>query len=205
MKRSFATIVLIPVICLLVVSNGCQLFDPGANFKKGGGKGPKSLVWKDTFCIEFTEFRTSSSFATSLVASQLKTDIIAKLQKDGVLDRIDNIRMSGGSVRLVGKVDHDWDITSRVDIKRTDIVDGPRTLVNESTVSLKGLKKAENVDLNNTGVNIVNRALEELVAGGNPVLVVDMVGSSVAPEPSVSDPLEFTWRACIEVLATLNP
>jgi hypothetical protein len=54
------------------------------------------------------------------------------------------------------------------------------------------------------GVKLVNRALEDLVGGGDPVLVATMVHTDVDPEPSVSDPLVFSWKACIDIMAIVK-
>jgi hypothetical protein len=204
MKREFARIALVPAICLLVFANSCQLGDPlDANFAKGGNQ----LVFKDKYCVQFDEVRTSVPFATEVVSDQFATQVLASLAQAGLTaDDIKSMRMTGGSVALKGKLSgHDWEITSRVDVKRQDGVFPFEPLVHEETVLLKGLKgKGLKVSLNQEGVNFVDEALADLINGGNPVLLVKMVGTNVVPAPSPQDPMIFTWQACIEVQAELN-
>lgn len=211
MSRLSKILVLTVVAASLAIVSGCQLFDTTSpNLAKKGR--PGNLVFKKEFCVSFDELQTSGSFSSQVVCDQLKADILNYLAKGSVGDKVAVIRMSGGVIKVTGNTgDHDWEVTAAVEIKRQDdpsgpVTDGPSTLVNSSTVTLRGLKKDQPMaDLNSMGVNVVNRALEDLLAGDDPRLVVTMMGASVDPEPSPLDPLDFTWRACIELIGTATP
>ena len=213
MRKSFVRIALIPAICLLVIASGCQFSDFfGPVFKKGGqgkggGGGAGPGVFASQYCVQFDEVHTNGdTFATELVCDQFATQLLQSLAAEGLTPAdIKAIRMVSGSFSLKGNPQgHDWTISSRVDVMRqggifTDI------LVNQTTLNLSDLKgKGEGANLNQEGVNIVDQALSDTVNGGNPILLVTMVGTDVTPTPSTSDPLIFTWTACIDVQAELN-
>jgi hypothetical protein len=211
MKKYFARAALIPAMCLLAFATSCQLGDAfGPNFKKGGGGGGKNkLLYSDKFCVQFDEVRTSVPFSTEVVSDLFAEQFLASLAAQGLTaDDLGLIRMTGGSYALKGNIQgHDWVITSRVDVQRQGGIFPFEPFVNTTTTNLKGLKgKGENADLNQEGVNIIDVALEDLVNGGDPVLLVKMVATEVVPAPSPQDPMIFTWQACIEVQAELvNP
>jgi hypothetical protein len=209
MRKSLTGIAFLPVIGLLVFASGCNLTEP-LGTEKSVNLG--AVVWKAQFCVRFDEVNTTGSFVTEVVCDKFATRIFEQLADDGIsLDDIEAIAMVGGTVKLLGQLKgHNWVITSRVDICRQDDpnlppTDGPETLVNESVCSLEGIKKAKTpVDLNAAGVAIVDQALEDLINGGDPRLLVKMVGSDVDPTPSEKDPMLFKWQACIEVQAVVS-
>lgn len=93
---------------------------------------------------------------------------------------------------------HDWDITGAVTVERQDVTDGPDTLLNYTDQSVQdalGVRIPAN--LNESGVNIVNRALDDFIAGGNPVLVFRVLNGNVVPAPTGSDHIVFQWEPCL--------
>jgi hypothetical protein len=48
------------------------------------------------------------------------------------------------------------------------------------------------------GVNVINQALADFVAGDNPVLRFVTRNEAVTPAPSVSDTISFTWRVWVQ-------
>jgi hypothetical protein len=93
---------------------------------------------------------------------------------------------------------HDWTITGSFTVERQDVSDGPETLLNYTDQSvLEALGVRIPADLNADGVGVINRALDDFIAGGNPVLIFRMVNSGVSPAPTVSDNIEFQWEPCL--------
>jgi hypothetical protein len=167
------------------------------------------LVLVETFCVQFDENRTTGTFASEIVCDQFQDDILAWLASKGIdLDCVSSISMSSARIKCVSfSGSHSWDVTSSVTIKRTDISDGPKTLLTSQTLTVPDGCDAPyyfRPRLGTYGVLLVNRALNDLVNGGSPVLVVNMVATDVDPEPSVSDPLVFSWQACITVNAVVG-
>jgi hypothetical protein len=77
--------------------------------------------------------------------------------------------------------------------------DGPETFVNFTTQSLKDAKgKPIYADLNSAGVAVVDRALQAILAGEDPRIVVRMNSDNITPAPSPTDPLDFMWLAEVE-------
>ncbi|MGD1049069.1 MAG: hypothetical protein ABR899_10025 [Candidatus Krumholzibacteriaceae bacterium] len=93
---------------------------------------------------------------------------------------------------------HDWQITGAVTVERNDISDGPDTLLSYTDESVENAYgKRIPAKLNKDGVDIVNRAIDAYIAGGNPVLIFTLVNGSVNPAPSALDPVMFQWRPCL--------
>ncbi|MDH3215366.1 MAG: hypothetical protein OEN01_03630 [Candidatus Krumholzibacteria bacterium] len=208
MKRSLATIALIPAFVLLAIASGCNLMESGPSFKKGGNGKGGGLVFQTTLSVTFDEVRTDADFTITQVVDDFGTQLTAAIDAAGVGGRIDQIRMTGSNLKLQGGYQgHAWTFTNSVAVERLDVVDGPRTIVNPSVVEVPAdlKKKGYTPDLNNTGVGVVNRAMADLLAGGTPTLQVTLVGAGVSPVPSFADPMEFSWKCDIEVTATLFP
>jgi hypothetical protein len=203
MKKPFLKVALIPAVVLLVFASGCNLVEsPGANMAADA-----SLVLQEEFCVQFDEYRTSSDFTddvTDLYAAQ----ILAWLEANDVeLDDVCSIFQSGGRIVLVEPYSgHPWDITSKIHVKRTDIYDDFHPYLRPQTVTLPGDIAAPgyNPSYHYRGVRTINRALEDLVDGGNPTLSFWAWFSRVDPEPSEVDPLVFSWDACIEVTVVVG-
>jgi hypothetical protein len=56
-------------------------------------------------------------------------------------------------------------------------------------------------DLNQDGVDLINAAIADFLAGYDPVLEfwVDYETGDVDPTPTPGDPLEFTWEGCLKL------
>jgi hypothetical protein len=93
---------------------------------------------------------------------------------------------------------HDWTITGSITVERQDISDGPDTLLSYTDQSVEdALGKRIPASLNADGVGVVNRAFDDFIAGGNPVIVFKVRNGGVSPAPSPSDHLVFTWQPCL--------
>jgi hypothetical protein len=205
MRKPFLKVALIPAVLLLAFASGCNLVDsPDTDAALGNGP---PIVLQEEFCVTFEEYRTTGTFQSEIVAEEFAAQISAWLDANGVLDeniiKIRQIFQSGGRIVLSEPyMGHPWDITSAVTIQRDDIPDVAEEWLRTQTVTLPD----DIVDpgyvprFRFKGVKTVNRALEDLAAGGDPMLRVTMVTTDVDPEPSVSDPLVFTWDACVNVI-----
>lgn len=201
MRNPFLKAALLPAVLLLVFASGCNVVEsPDASFDH------ESAVFREQFCVTFTENRTSTPFASEIVCDQFQDQILAWLAANEIeLDAICNIFMAGGSICLNPYQGHDWDVTSKVLIERLDIPDGPKTLLRSQTVTIPDtFEPCYYPRFSTRGVKVVNRALEDLIQGGNPILQVTMTMTDVDPEPSGSDPLIFSWDACIDILAVVG-
>jgi hypothetical protein len=205
MRKPFLKVALIPAVLLLVFASGCNLVDsPDTDAALGNGP---PIVIQEEFCVTFSEYRTSGTFQSEIVAEEFAAQISAWLDANGVLDlniiKIRQIFQSGGRIVLPqGYTGHPWDITSAVTIQREDIPDEPQEWLRAQTVTLPDdlLDPGYVPRFRFRGVKTINRALEDLAAGGDPMLRVTMVTTDVDPEPSPSDPLVFTWDACVNVI-----
>ena len=104
---------------------------------------------------------------------------------------------------------HDWEISGIITVERTDITGaGPDTLIVYTEVSLEdNLGVKTQVVFHADGVAIINQAMDDYITGGNPTLQLTVVNGDVGPtSPSGSDPLDFTWEAClnVQVIATID-
>jgi hypothetical protein len=128
------------------------------------------------------------------------------------LSDIQSITMVAGEYKVAAPsgATHDWAVSGVVTMRRQDdpmgpVTEGPATFVNMTSQSLKAAKsKPVPADLNSAGVAIVNHALTDLKAGGDPRLVVEMVSDNIVPAPSPSDPLEFSWLAQVTFQVVIN-
>jgi hypothetical protein len=203
--KSFKKFALVPAVALLVIGSGCNMVDTPTQPNEHFG----ALIMIETFCVQFDEYRTTGTFASEEVAEEFEQQILAWFGDKGIsLECVDLIFMIGAQIKCVSfQGSHDWDVTSSVTIKRTDIADGPKTLLTSQTLTIPDECDAPyyyRPRLGLYGVLLVNRALNNLVRGGSPALVVSMVATDVDPEPSVDDPLVFSWKACITVTAIVD-
>lgn len=205
MRKGFIKVALIPAVALLVFASGCNVTDSPTDANFHGSK----FVLYEKFCVTFDEHRASLNSGTSeIVCDQFATDI-NQWFADNNVDPSDVclIFQSGGKMKLGAPYEgsHDWDITSKVMIERVDINDGPKVYLRTQTVTvpddLEGWGEFPRFDF--WGVLLVDRALGDLVDGGNPVLKVTLKYTDVDPEPSESDPLDFSWQACVDIVAVV--
>jgi hypothetical protein len=110
--------------------------------------------------------------------------------------------MVSGSFKTVKVDPHDWTVDADISIARDDngdsaFEDGPFPLVSFTDQSLKALK-GQPADLHADGVALVNRALESLISGADPRLVLIVSDEDVDPTPSESTPMAFTTDACVK-------
>jgi hypothetical protein len=169
------------------------------------------VVIQETVCVTLDEYQTTGTFESFVVCDQFKAALLAALEANNMtLSDVRRISMKSGSFQTSNVTPHDWNVTADINIARQDVVsgpfdDGPAAFVSFTNQSLEAIKLgAPAVKLNQTGVNLVNRALESLLAGEDPRLVLLVENEAVVPTPSVSDPLQFTLEACVEFQAVVR-
>jgi len=163
------------------------------------------VVINEKVCVTLEEYQTTGTFESFVVCDQFKTKLMEALAENGLeLDEVKRITMKEGTFKTYDVQPHDWKVTAEIDIARQDVVDGPYDDGPESFVtfehqSLKRLMgRPQDADLHHKGVKLVNRALESLLDGEDPRLVLIINNESVVPTPSEADPLQFTFKACVE-------
>ena len=94
---------------------------------------------------------------------------------------------------------HDWTVSGAVSVRR-DFTGAFVPIANYTSVSVQGaLGQKTGVALLPAGVAIVNQALDDFLAGQNPVLEFQLENESVDPVPSGADPMVFDWRAWLAI------
>jgi hypothetical protein len=204
MKLVVARLALLTVLFALVIGSGC-IYDASTG----------EVVITEKICVSLDEYRESNTLGSSVVSDKFRERILMRIAAYGAtLDDIESIVMVSGTYQVTKPAskqnEHDWTITAAVNISRQDdpmgpVTDGPALFVNETSQSLLDAKgKPTYADLNSAGVELVNRALEDLLDGADPRLVLTLIPGGIDPAPSPSDPLSFKWNACVEFQAVVN-
>lgn len=185
------TCLLLFLIGLIQVAGGCIMEDRVIE-----------LVINETTCVDFYQNDSTVTFV-----NPVEVDYAEKLNE--ILDDNDISREDIVSARLVSAsygvtnldpAHDDWIITGSITVERVDKKDGPETLWDYTSVAIvDALGKTIPAVLNGDGVGVLNRALEDFLAGGSPVLTFKVINSGVTPPPSVSVPIQFAWNGCIVV------
>ncbi len=100
---------------------------------------------------------------------------------------------------------HDWTISGAISVRRVDLGGTATTLANYTAVSVQGaLGQKIPAPLVQGGVDVINQALDDFLAGGNPVLEFSVLSGTIVPTPTPGDPMVFDWRAwlAIQLLTT---
>ena len=176
---------------LLVCLSSCIMEDRTVEF----------VVTHET-CATFDVSSGTASFVVP--ASVYLADEINPALSDNDVAREDivTVRVVSASYGVTGftapSPPHDWHITGSVSVERYDVDDGPATLLNYTDESVQdAYGKHIPASLNTDGVEIVNRALDDFIAGGNPVLVFKLNNDAVSPAPSSADQIVFSWKPCV--------
>jgi len=202
MNRTMKLITVSALAALVAIGTGCIIEDTGVE-----------IVLKDTYCMTFEESHQSATFVTPRTI-----DLAEKLDEalaDNDLEREDVVRgaMIVATYEVTDPPSHDWTLTGAITVERTDIVDGPETVIDYASQSLMDAYGAPVfADLNEAGVNLINDAIDDYIAGQNPVLLFKVVNSACSPTPTSENQLVFDWEACVfyyavvaETLAVPDP
>jgi hypothetical protein len=97
---------------------------------------------------------------------------------------------------------HDWTISGSITVTYNG---NTQTVMTYSAQSVQAaLGKKIPATLQKPGVDLINQALADFVAGQNPVLTFTINNGSTSPVPSGGDPMIFDWRAWLAVQVILK-
>ncbi|MCX5752449.1 MAG: hypothetical protein NTW97_02250 [Candidatus Krumholzibacteria bacterium] len=170
------------------------------------------LVVNETTCVDFLEDHDTVLYGNSGTVNYADK-INEILDENGVSrDKIVSARLVSASygVTELDPAHDDWIITGSITVEWEDasapgvIIEGPATLWEYTDVSISAaLGKKIPATLNRAGVEILNKALADFIAGGvrgNPVLTFRVVNTGVGPHsPNSGEPIQFAWKGCIVV------
>lgn len=204
MRLSLSKLVLLVIAGSLFLMGGCIYDDMTSE-----------VVITEQICVSFTDYRESPELGSSVVSDRFRERIMERIGEYGAdLEDIVSISVVSGTYHVTKppKSDpkHDWTITASVTISRQDdpsgpVTDGPALFIPTTSQSLLDAKgKPTPADMNAAGVDVINRALADLLEGMNPRLVLTMVDGTVDPAPSPEDPLTFKWNACVTFQAVVD-
>jgi hypothetical protein len=172
---------------------------PGCVFKNS------DMVITEKVCVFLEEYQTTGTFESFVVCDQFKTKLLEALDENDLeLDEVKRITMKEGTFKTYEVEPHDWRVTADINIARQDVPDGPYDDGPESFVTFEDqslrrlMGRQKDADLHHKGVKLVNRALDSLLDGEDPRLILIIDNESVEPEPSETDPLQFTLKVCVE-------
>jgi hypothetical protein len=192
MKQLCARLLVIAVAGGLLASAGC-VYDN------------TDLVITENVCVNLEETQTTDNFGTFVVADKFQEQLSKKLKEYGKSHKdVKAIHMVGATFKAMSVKPHDWTVDATIDIGRQDVEegpfeDGPASFVSFTDQSLLALTGVPNqADMHADGVDLVNRALESLVNGEDPRLVMLVKNESVTPTPSTLDPMQFKILACVK-------
>ena len=163
------------------------------------------IVVTEKVCVFIDEYQTTGTYDTFAVCDQFKEVLEAKLKEYDVEKKdVKSIHMESGEFKTINVQPHDWKVTTKIDIARQDVPNGPydngpapfMKFRNQSLKQLQG--RPEDADMYKDGVKLVNKALEALVKGEDPRLILIINNETVTPTPSPSDPMQFTLKACVK-------
>jgi len=97
---------------------------------------------------------------------------------------------------------HDWDISGEITVTYNG---NTQAILNYTSQSVQAaLGKKIPATLEQPGVDLINQALDDFVAGQNPVLTFTINNGSTTPSPSALDPMIFDWRAWLAIQVILD-
>jgi hypothetical protein len=195
MKGYKIYVALAMILCIVGFANNCIMEEKVIE-----------IVLTDKTCFDMVENHTSANYTTPAVI-----DYAAEI--DAILADNDLSRSDIYSAKVVSASymvtdfshTHDWIIGGYIDVERLDISDGPAAIINYSQSLTAAMGSPVIATLETPGVELLNRALADYIAGGFPRLEFEVHNGSVGPSPytpSPDDPLSFEWQACVVMFVT---
>jgi hypothetical protein len=189
MKKALLLLGALIVVSFFACGNGCILHTRELE-----------IVVTDRACIMFNEFHTSENYTTP-GAENLFEDLDELLADHGLArsDVIEAGLISATYQVLTLEGSTDWTVQGTM---RVSYDDAEAVIVNPTSQSLMGAMAAPvPADLNSDGVDLINEAIADYLAGLNPVVEfwVEYGTGDVDPAPTAGNPLEFTWEGCLKL------
>jgi hypothetical protein len=180
----------VALLCILAVLGGCTLEEKVIE-----------IVLSGETCADFEEDHSTGDFSSesTLAYGQEILDIL----NDNDLDRSDISRafVTGGSYEVTDFTHgHDWVVWGSIFVERVGGGAEPDTLLRYTGQSLTdALDNQIWAELHEDGVQLLNQALADFLAGEMPILRFTVENGTTAPEPSASDRIVFDWQTCIKI------
>jgi len=165
------------------------------------------IVLFDETMADIEHFETSANNSQPVVVNY--GDEIDKILKDAGWSR-DKVKSAKVVAAFYGatanNTSHDWAVAGGFQVERTDVPAGPALIVDYTFDSVDmALGKKIQASLNAAGVDILNQALADFIAGANPVLEFSVAdGATITPVPSDVDILDVETRAWIKIHVVLE-
>ncbi len=190
MRKLFITVALLVPVAAVLGLGGCLVEDREVE-----------IVLNEEQCLEIEEYHEGENYTTpdTLEIGEELDSLLAdnSISKDQILNAF--LVSVHYEIRECALTDN-WELEGAITIERDDISDGPDTLIayTELIVAPETVGEKVQGDLNAEGVGILNRAIDDYLAGMSPViLILKVVSGGVDPSPTEGNPLEFTWEACL--------
>lgn len=171
------------------------------------------IVLNDENCETFDEYRTSAGYTTPYILD-VGSEIDSLLEDNDVSrEQILDAFLVSASYEITdfphGELYHDWEFAGVIMVERIGGGNPPDTLLDYNdyiTVSDAVIGDKTYVTLHEDGVAVINDALDDFIAGSDPVLRITVENGDIEPDPSVIDPLVFSWEFCLflQVITTLD-
>jgi hypothetical protein len=187
---------MICVICMTAFGTGCILEDKVVQ-----------IVFTDKTSAEFTQNSADEQFLTTEVIDY--ADQIDKILADNDIGRrdIETALLVSASYGVTSfEQAEDWKITGAILVDRRDISIAQDTLISYTNQSIQdALGKKIPAKLHPAGVGIMNQALSQYIEGShNPVIEFTVANGDVDPNPSISNPIVFNWKALLVIQVILT-
>lgn len=160
------------------------------------------IVYLHKTCVDFEENEDSEVFTTPATVNY--TEELDEVLDDNNIDKSDinsaHVVSASYMVTDFSQTD-DWSITGEITVRRVDTGGAAVTLVTYTNQSvLDALNNSVPVVLDQAGVELLNQALEDYIAGtAAPVLMFAVENGDVDPSPSPSNRMVFDWRGCVAI------
>ena len=189
MKKIINAAVLLFLLAFLAGLNGCITEERRVE-----------IVLNEENCEEFAEIQTSDNF-TSPYLLDIAAELDSLLEDNEISrsDIVDAFLVSAAYTVTEFEQDHPWDLAGVITVERIGGA-GPDTLLDYNdgiTVSDAIVGDKTYVTIHEDGVAIINQALDDFIAGADPILRIVIENGNVDPSPSGSDPLDFIWEFCL--------
>lgn len=192
MKRFKVYFALAMILCVVGFTNNCIMEEKVIE-----------IVLTDKTCFDFTEYHATANYTNPAVVDYAE-------EIDAILEDNDISRSDIYSAKVVSASyivtefshTHDWTVGGYIDVERLDASDGPAAILNYSQSLTAAMGSPVIATLEEPGVELLNRALADYIAGGFPELEFEVHNGSVSPTPSPGDPISFKWQACIVIFVT---
>ena len=186
-------LLLLPVVGILLFASGC-VFDNAST----------QTVINDWMVVPFYEYRTSPDIDSEAVCDQTKEAFLDLLDRNNIQpEDVVSAHLVKGRYKLTRlESNHDWTIQGKVMVYRQDdpsgdVTDGPALFVKWSRESLEQLLRNPPSPARTwkEGVDVMDNAMEAILNGEDPRIVLTFRCEEIIPAPSVAHPLVFDWEA----------